>query len=580
MRTQFFWEKIFGVPEKREEKEKQETPRVNNLSLDEELENAWEHVQEKLYCYELTFPEIKEGARTNTACIDMSNHKITINKSFVNYLASKGMDYQTIFRSILSHEAGHFKIMPWDLKNLVMMLYTAEKVCGDKKDVVSNYFMDVSLNLDLMLNKHNDDIHQLYKHLDKNSKIDNLLIHLYSLKTGWNFNSPKLPHELKKDHLPKLGEIKFKQKNKAYENLIRFIQVIKDLIDEEEKKQWPGGNGKGNGKYSLSGIDRFGIGAYDKNEIRRALRELAEELESPADFAGVYKFVKNAEKKPDENKDNGKDKKGLGIGSGTKEITSQEPELNLEALIEFYTAKSEAYHIHVKEKHTPKSGDKLIKSELKSWEAEDPYLDIDVFNSYGKFFPGITKSWNYTSAEQGKQKSKSTPELLLMIDSSGSMTDPAEENSNAVLGAICAARQYLKKNSKVAVVNFSDETRAYGFNDDYKRVAERIIQYQCGGTTLADDAIGQLVSKTKKEVDIMLITDGGIWNLKSVMHKLNEKKNTNRITILNITGWYGSSDLYGLKSGGGKNKISVYNIKKEKDIPKIVVGNMIKAGVI
>jgi|GEM_PF-2044591 len=558
-------------------------------SLDEELEKAWEWVQRRLYCYDLPFPRIEEDTPNNptrTACINMVNHQITINKKFIDYLASKGLDYQTILRGVLSHEAGHFKVMPWDLKNFLVLLFHAEKICNDKKDKVTNYFMDVSLNLELILNKHNNHLYEVYKHLDKKSRIDNLLGHLYSLKTGLDFNNPRLPRELKK-HLLELGRIRFtNNKKKVYKNLKRFAGIIKDLVNEEdsEKEKELGNSTDGNlnyPDYSLSRIDTFGIEAYDKNEIRRALKEIAEELRSPSDFIEVYEFVRRIEKEANRRRDN--KSKGLGVGIGTRKVTSEEPESNslLEALIEFYTVKSESHMISIKEKECHRSSKNLMKSELRPWEAEDPYLNIDVFNSYGKFFPNITKSWDYSDTQQGRQESRIIPDLLLMIDSSGSMIDPAKKNSNAVLGAICAARQYLRRGSSVAVINFSTFTKAYGFSQEYKKIAERIIQYQGGWTMLSEKAINKLISGAQREVDIMLITDGGIWNLNKIMTDLNKRSNTNRITIIHIPLWSDLSDYHTTNPGSKEEagKINIYRVRRESDIPKIVIKDMTKGGV-
>lgn len=571
----------------------------SSLPLEQALDKAWDDVQKTLYCYELPPPKISEDSRTSTACINMVSHQITVNKGFVDYLASRGMDYYSIFNGILSHEAGHYKDMPWDLKSLIRMQHKASQACGDdgdKKDALTNYFTDVSLNLNLILNKGNDHIRQIYKNLTKDSRIEALLSKVYEWKTELSFDSPKLAPELH-DKFLELRKIKFTDRDEkaVLSNIERFTEIVHELLDNENPGGFMGGaagqgeglgqgsgrggrnrNGtkgnKSNGNYSLAGIDDFGIGAYDANEVRRALREIAEESAEPSEFTGIYDFVQKSLEESDRKNNIGSPGK-----PGTKRTSQQKQGRELDALIEYYSILADAHPIKVDDKETF-AGREQRKTKLKPWEADNPLNDIDVFNSYGKFMPSITKSWNYTGGSIGKEKAKATPDLLLIIDSSGSMTDPASAKSNAVLGAFCAAKEYLKKSGQVSVINFSDETKAHDFCSDYTKIASRIIEYQNQGTTLDEETIDKAVSKAKKETDIILITDCAISNLHSVMKLLDSKANANRISLFYIND--SSRDNRRVADWlGKKDKISYYRIRDEKDIPGIIIRDMIKSGV-
>jgi len=594
------------IPQQEQAQQEEKQTRPVSISIEQILDNSWDGVQDNLYCHDLPYPVIEQNSATNTACIDMTNHQITMNQGFISHLSSKGLNYSTIFNGLLSHEAGHFKVVPWDLETLMMMLFKAEKICAEKKDIITNYFMDVTLNLDLMLNKHTDDVRHIYRALGKHSDVDAVLANLYEYKTGKDFKAPRLHYKLKsafkelckiKYTKPLKGSRKSLFRNKdgmLYSNLEQFAEILNKIIDDDKSNKPPGGmsqggngggNGRGNGneRYCLSDIDRFSISAYDKDEIDKALKEVAKKLESPEDFAGIYGFVFKEIEKNNQDDDINGTVRVLGIGAGTGEIRKGQQNLQLEALIQFYTVKSEACEdMYIKPKDNPKKSG-LLFDNIKSWEADDPYTNIDVFNSYCKIMPDITKTKIKTqdSIEEPGQ-SKSIPDLLLMIDSSISMDNPANENSNAVLGSICAARQYLKKGSRVAVVNFSSRTEVYDFSSDYNQVAEGIIRYQSGGTHLNADVIDDIVSKSEKDLDIMLITDGGIANIIDVMDSLNKKKKTNRVTILNIDSWlsFESENVYGVSKDKEEGGINVYNINHEEDIPGIIIGDMIKGGVV
>jgi hypothetical protein len=592
-----FLEKILGLPEKKDNppiiipKNPDNKPKAEkgngkdthkpSLSLDEELEIAWEYVQKKLCCYELPYPQINDSGKTTTASIDMSNHQIIVSKVFPDYLAKRGVDYGTSLRALLMHEAGHYKRMPWDLKNLIMLLYTAQKECGEgsKKDLVANYFMDVCVNLDLILNEGEDSLRQIYKASEKKSKIDMLLSNLYdfkagNLKSGKDFGSPPLPAELK-PKLEELKKIKFTSRKRAYANMSRFASIVKDLLPDEEQEK---------NNYSSNRFDDFSLKAYDMKEIDRAMKEIAKEMAKPSNYRKIYKFVEDEKQRLDaqqvEESEELADDLKKGKKSGIKGMKSNPDNKGydpIDALIKFYSTKAEAYEMTVEDKSVIGGGDSF-KSEFKPWEIEDHYQSVDVFNSYGKFLPEISKSWK-DSGTAGEKVTKATPDLLVMIDSSGSMPNPHYELSHAALGGICAARQYLKKGSQVAVVNFSDKTRVTGFSDDYKKIVEKMLHFQNGGTELHNWPVYEIISKHNKEVDILMVSDGFIYNYENVMKELSKRKNANRVTILEIV----RSNILGGFSGGADNfkggNINVYPIISEQDIPKVIVSDMKSNGV-
>ncbi|MBN2458876.1 hypothetical protein JXB28_01200 [Candidatus Woesearchaeota archaeon] len=593
-----FLEDLLGLPRKKGQEAgkkaavnaadaKQQAAIASPLSIDDELEKAWDYVQKRLYCFELQFPKLVESDEVETACISMKSHEISIQKKFVDHLRGKGLDYQTIFRGLLLHEAGHYKIMPWDLKNMIMLTYRIEKACPEKKDELSNYFMDVCLNLELMLDKREDSIRRIYQKLDKSSNTEAVLSHLYAFKTGMDFDVPTIGKGLRQK-VDELGKIKFTSRKRAYQNAERFARILAEL-DEQEKQE--GNKGKSSsgksGGYSLSKVDGFGLGAYDEKEVERALKDIAKELEKPDNYKKLHDFVRQEQErlkgqetgaKDDGLSDVGKPgatRKGLPIaGSGRSRAPGRDPK---DALIDFYNAKAESYEILVEDRDVIGGGENA-STQLKPWEIDEPVARVDVFNSYGKYLPEISKSWN-EEGSRGEKKTKGTPDLLVMIDSSCSMADPAEELSYAALGGVCAARQYLRKGSKVAVVNFSSETKASNFLDDPRKVSKNILHYQEGGTRLETEKMHEVLSRNKNSVDIMLISDGYIYNYDEVMRGLVSKKNTNRITVLEIASGFCFGGFSGDTGRFRHKKIQLYTIKDETDIPGIVVGDMGRNGV-
>jgi hypothetical protein len=552
-------------------------------SLEDVLEQSWNYVQEKLCCFDLSYPIIKEVCGTDTACIDMATHQITLNRKFIDVLNSKGLDYNTIFKGLLSHEAGHFKIIPWDMKNYLLMLYAAEKECGaDRRDTITNYFADISLNLHLLLKKQEDSIRSIYYALDKDSRIDSLIANLYHLKTNLDFNEPKLSLELGKK-LKQLGAIRFTETadKEMYKNLRKFARIINDVLDEEKKENDLHDTDSESitnlGKYTVSGLDSSPINGASKDDFEKALKEIGEGLTSPSDYDRIYRFVKRLE---GENRSPDYCIMICGAGPGANGAGA-EP---MDSLVDFYSIQAEAYEIAV-ENRDVFSGSQQGRSQIKEWEVDEPYSSVDVFKSYGRFFPGFSKSWKEAEAD-GQQKVKDTPDLLVIIDSSLSMANPADELSSAGLGAVCMARQYLKRGRSVAVANFSYATRITGFSSDYSAVVRSILYYQGGGTQFDTSAISRVIRKNNKDVDMLMVSDGFIYNLDSVMKTFNSLLNTNRITVVEIDEAFDESDP---TSGGGftisgmvekYSKVKFYAVSKAEDIPKIVVHDMVSSGVI
>ncbi|PON10305.1 hypothetical protein C2W62_50785, partial [Candidatus Entotheonella serta] len=130
-----------------------------------------------------------------------------------------------------------------------------------------------------------------------------------------------------------------------------------------------------------------------------------------------------------------------------------------------------------------------------------------------------------------------TPDCLVMLDSSGSMTNPRKHLSFAVLGAGCAVEAYLRREATIAVYNFSD-AQADGktilpFSTDRQAIYHGLCEYHGGGTSLKLRDIETLRRTASSPVpDLLLITDMQITNLEEVINYLVGIEG--RITVIYI----------------------------------------------
>lgn len=499
-------------------------------TLEQSLDEAWDDTK-KLYSY----PPISKPVftdNTNTAAIDMSNHKIVVNKKFVKKVsdcASKNnytLNNTTIIKGLLHHEVNHYMFCPYDLTTMLNIENQISKVTQKNVHDIGNYFMDVVINLDLMKRKKRMEVSEVYKHMDKLHPVDQLMCALYQDKTGADFDvsidSPGM-----QARLDGLKKIDYLNKKKWLKSSKKFAELIHDLLDEQNK-------------HDLMNIDDWDTDSYTDGEIEKSLNDVAKELD-PKEFKDLIE----------------------GAGINTSTIIQ-----GIDAL--YYDQQSKKYLMNVKPRNI--KGKTLEHTEHKKYEISDSYSAVDVFNSYGKFMPGFSQVWK--EVEQSTNGSvKGVPDLVLALDTSISMPDPTIELSPAVIGAFCAAKLYLENGSYVATYNFSSDIYITEFSNDKAKIFKNLALYQRGGTLFDVGSLSSLVNSTKTKSDIMIITDMEISNFEETMNYLKTIEKANRINIL----WINPSpniDVGALRS----DNFNIYKIRNNNDIPKIMIGECDKNG--
>ena len=174
----------------------------------------------------------------------------------------------------------------------------------------------------------------------------------------------------------------------------------------------------------------------------------------------------------------------------------------------------------------------IYPSGYREFEAGDEALDIDPFSSNGRILPGITKRI-IKKPIRYHGNAEATPDLVLLLDDSGSMPNPKECISNAVLGSYAVAREYLANKAEVAVGRFSDRTCLQDFSDDKDIVLNELLRFKSGDTTRVD--LGKMKKAGREKADYILITDDQISNRAEVLQYLNERaKNGARAYLIRI----------------------------------------------
>ena len=163
-----------------------------------------------------------------------------------------------------------------------------------------------------------------------------------------------------------------------------------------------------------------------------------------------------------------------------------------------------------------------------TWKIGDPIEDIDIMLTYTVspiIIPGVTtKKWSKNPVFKGGVQ-KSSPDLLLVLDSSGSMGSLKDEKSNlfnAVKSCFAIIKYFEKTNSEVALINFSSKATINLWSKDYKGIKEGLLLEGGGNTVFPIDALEKLRRLKKSNAVIVIITDGEIQNDVQALEILTE----------------------------------------------------------
>jgi hypothetical protein len=169
---------------------------------------------------------------------------------------------------------------------------------------------------------------------------------------------------------------------------------------------------------------------------------------------------------------------------------------------------------------------------IEPWVIGDPLEKLDILQSMlvsPKIIPNITtRKWIYREGP-GIEIEKSVPDMMIVIDSSGSMEwtfTRGKRNSSEyhlALVASFAALQYgIKKGVKIAAINFSEDLIKQDWTTNPHLIENVLLKYQGNGTQLPTYDIKRICRKGDRNSLVLLITDFEIQNWESAYHDILE----------------------------------------------------------
>lgn len=197
------------------------------------------------------------------------------------------------------------------------------------------------------------------------------------------------------------------------------------------------------------------------------------------------------------------------------------------------------------------TGNPINYSYPNTWRIGDPIESLDLILSYitsPKLIPGITtKKWERITTESHGPEKK-LRDLLLVVDTSGSMKSVTREADNmhqAVLASFGILNYFESKKCKVALIEFSDSVRVdITWTVQYDEIREKLLTNGSGGTQFPIHRIQSTLEKSKNELVTVVITDGELGNLQESITYFREYLNEGNKLYIFLLGSNGLSNGY------------------------------------
>jgi hypothetical protein len=214
------------------------------------------------------------------------------------------------------------------------------------------------------------------------------------------------------------------------------------------------------------------------------------------------------------------------------------------------------------------------------WRLGDPVEELDIVQSLQSFpvlVPNMsTRRWKKILPD-GPTTDVSLPDLLIVIDSSGSMTwrmsskRVAGPYHTALVAAFAALSFAVQNNRRMAAINFSDGTKTSDWSNERSDVERILLTYQGGGTVAPVKAIEEACSSSEAKVLALIITDAEVSNWNRLVQTIAFlTRQGHKLVLFHIGGGNSTRDKKTHESLAAAGAC-VHSIRSTKDLPGLVV---------
>ena len=552
-----------------------------NLTLKEQhvielAKIAWSRSQKDFFFPPLDIPNfIFDYSNLEGFYIDPQDKwKITMNLANAPIFI-EDQDYINFFYAIALHEVSHYQIIPYDgLINAKLlkaaMIYASEHFAP----IVVNIFADFVI--DAKLHKKNPDLisweliktyaHLLEKSKNKLSEFSKFLFRCYEKLLDIQIADDDFLSSVENVASKVVNVVKknFEDETLWEDKVSRIAYHLKSLVNNTFTLVGPSTQ-RGDGKAT-----RKSQGRGDSNV--EFPEEILEIMDNPLENKNRDKLKKD---KDDELRQKSEEfaretpYSEYGAPAGQAGIM-----VDGNPLATWYRGLSKDL-IEIKIYEEKPGGQLPIYPEV--WRLGEPLEELDIVQTVLNspiIIPNITtRKWAKKIGE-GHLVEKQIPDLLLVLDSSGSMKwnylvkKASGVYHTALLASFAALHFAANKGVKFSIINFSNRADICDWTNNYQKAERILLRYQGGGTQLPIKAIVKQCEKSDREVLIFILTDFGIYNWSNAKKLLLSLTNKGH----KIVGFFiGASKIPKDKFKGLLEKVTFYAIKNSKDLINLVI---------
>ncbi|MFX1273595.1 MAG: hypothetical protein ACFFBP_11505 [Promethearchaeota archaeon] len=546
--------------------------------IKELAKRAWAKTCKNFYYPPLNEPlYIFDYTRKEGFYIDPKHWQITMNLANTPPF-TENKEYFNYFHAITLHEVSHYQIIPYDgLLNAKLLRMAIKHVNQIFAPIVVNIFSDLIIDTKLFQDYPDLmkwEIETTYNYViqgNKNqlSKFSMFLFKAYEKIFNINFIGSELYPELDLlvDKIIKIISKDFEDETKWEQKVSKVAYHLRGLINETFTLISPGvSTSKGKRRKKT-----------DESIIIELPEDILELMDNPFEN-------KNSDKLNRDNID--------GLNVKAEEFAKNVPYSEFGApasqagilidgnsLATWYRGiAKDLINIKIFEKRP--SGKVPIYPE--TWRIGDPMEQLDVplsLSNYPVMIPNITtKKWVLEEGS-GMMVEKQLPDILIVLDSSGSMrwnikgkTDNARgQYHTAIIASFAALHQAASKGVKFSIINFSNHPDICQWTRNIYEAENTILRYQGGGTVLPIKGMVDQCNKAEKKVLVLLITDFGLYNWEKSKKKFLELANKGHFII----GFFiGAQKIPKSKFKTLLDKVKFYPIKNIKKLIDLVIENV------
>jgi hypothetical protein len=561
---------------------------LENHGFIEVAQRAWAQALIDFYHPPLPEPEIENiQEAVSFFYIDSQSWTVHLNVAGVP-LQMDANEAEPYLRSVCHHEIQHYLLCPYDGVTNGLMFAAARKKVNDAAAMfVCNLFADLVVDSNLLKrypilthSRINASIHESAIRVTEHSPLWTLIVASY--RVMWGFALPtltKIDQDISEAAIAiaRIARKTIDNERRWPKACEKIAEIIAEWMPEEETEQLPGVS-TANSEKETDGHSDEGVTTImvpldvdtmmgspievrngdlarkclqkDHSDYEAEMEDIAIEVEQRGgnleDLDGVY----------------------LTAGFGNPR----------DSWIRFwYRAKARGL-LRIEVQNRKFSGSAPLTPQL--WRMGDPVEELDIVQSLQAFpvlIPNLsTRKWLKTNFE-GFEPSRSLPDMLLVIDSSGSMTWGMNSKSvkgdyhTALVAAFAAMDVALKKGSRVAAINFSSSSKTSKWSTSKSEVERILLAYQGSGTVAPVKKIAKMCETAESKAMILMITDAEIANWDKFVKMVRDlSSNGHRLFLFHISGRRGkkkSKTQIALENAGAV----VYPIKTTKDLPSLVV---------